>query len=54
LVAIAERIEQAIRLGRIDDLTEETRFTREKKETEVYNIEGDYKGKRKSYQNKDI
>ena len=54
LVAIAERIEQAIRLGRIDDLTEETRFTREKKETEVHNVKCGYKNKRKSYQNKDI
>jgi hypothetical protein len=54
LVAIAERIKQAICLGRIGDSTEETRFTREKKETKVYNVEGDYKGKRKSYQNKDI
>jgi hypothetical protein len=54
LVAIAERIEQAICLGRIADSTKEKCFTREKKETEVYNIEGDYKGERKSYQNKDI
>jgi hypothetical protein len=54
LAAIAERIEQAIRLGRIADSTEETHFTRKKKEIEVYNIKGDYKGKRKSYQNKDI
>jgi hypothetical protein len=54
LVAIAEMIEQAICLGRIADSTKEKRFTREKKETEVYNIEGDYKGERKSYQNKDI
>jgi len=36
LVAIAERIEQAICLGRIADSTKEKRFTREKKETEVY------------------
>jgi len=54
LVAVAERIEQAIRLGKIVDSTEEKSFTWERKEIEVHNIEGDYKGERKSYQNKDI
>jgi hypothetical protein len=54
LVAIAERTEQAIHLGRIADSTEEKHFTREKKETEVHNVKGGYKNERKSYQNKDI
>jgi hypothetical protein len=54
LVAITERIEQAICLGWIADSIEEKCFTRENKETEVHNSEGDYKGERKSYQNKDI
>jgi hypothetical protein len=54
LVAIAERIEQAIHLGRIADSTEEKHSTREKKETEVHNVKGGYKNERKSYQNKDI
>ena len=49
----AERIEQAIRLGRIVDSSEEKSFTWKKKETEVQNIEGGYKGERKNYQNKD-
>jgi hypothetical protein len=53
-VAIAERIEQAIHLGRIADSTEEKYFTRAKKETEVHNVKGRYKNDRKSYQNKDI
>jgi hypothetical protein len=50
---IAERIEQAIRLGRIVDSSEEKRFTKKKKETEVHNIEGGYKGERKNYKKKD-
>jgi hypothetical protein len=54
LVAITERIEQAIHLGRIADSIEEKHFTREKKETEVHNVKGRYKNDRKSYQNKDI
>jgi tRNA isopentenyl-2-thiomethyl-A-37 hydroxylase MiaE len=54
MVAIAERIEQAIHLGRIVDSTKEKYSTREKKETEVHNVKGGYKNKRKSYQNKDI
>jgi hypothetical protein len=54
LVAIAERNEQAIHLGRIADSTEEKHFTREKKEIEVHNVKGRYKNDRKSCQNKDI
>jgi hypothetical protein len=54
LVAVAERIEQAIRLGKIVDSTEEKSFTWERKEIKVHNIEGNYKGERKSYQNKDM
>ena len=53
LVAIAERIEQAIRLGKIADSTEEKRLIGKRKETEVHNIECGYKGKRKNYPNKD-
>jgi hypothetical protein len=53
LVVIVERIKQAIRLGRIADLTKEKSFTGKNKETEVHNIEGGYKGERKNYQNKD-
>jgi len=54
LVVVAERIEQAIRLGKIVDSTDEKSFTWERKEIKVHNIKGDYKGERKSYQNKDI
>jgi hypothetical protein len=53
-VTIAERIEQAIHLGRIVDSIEEKRFTREKKETKVHNVKGSYQNERKNYQNKDI
>jgi hypothetical protein len=53
LVAIAERIEQATRLGMIVDSTEEKRLTAEKIETKVHNVKGSYKNKRKNYQNKD-
>ena len=52
LVIIAEKIEQAIRLGKIVDLTEEKYFTRKRKETKVHNIKIGYKGKRKNYKNK--
>jgi len=54
MVAIAERIEQAICLGRIADSTEEKHFTKEKKETEVHNVKCGYKNERKGYQKKDI
>ncbi|KAL9354927.1 hypothetical protein Peur_052897 [Populus x canadensis] len=53
LVAIAERIEQAIRLRRIVHSTEEKCFTGERKENEVHNVKGSYKNERKNYQNKD-
>ena len=53
LVVIAERIEQAIWLGRIVDSTEEKSFTGKRKETEVHNIKSGYKGERKNYKNKD-
>jgi hypothetical protein len=53
-VTIAERIEQAIHLGRIVDSIEEKRFTRERKETKVHNVKGSYQNERKNYQNKDI
>jgi len=47
LVAIVEKIEQAIRLGRIADLTDEKSFTRKGKETEVHKIKDGYKWERK-------
>jgi hypothetical protein len=50
LVVIAERIEQAIGLGKIVDPTKEKGFTRKKKETKIHNTEYGYKGKRKNYQ----
>jgi hypothetical protein len=53
LVAIAERIEQAILLRRIVHSTEEKCFTGERKENEVHNVKGSYKNERKNYQNKD-
>jgi hypothetical protein len=53
-VAIAERFEQVIWLGRIADSTEEKSFTGKRKETDVHNIKSGYKGERKNYQNKDI
>jgi len=54
LVAITERIKQAICLGRIVDSTEEKSFTEKRKEVKVHNIRGGYKGERKSHQNKNI
>ena len=53
-VAIAERIEQVIRLGRIANLTEEKSFIGKRKETDIHNIKSGYKDERKNYQNKDI
>jgi len=53
LVTIAKMIEQAIQLEKIFYSTEEKRFTRKRKETDFHNIEGNYKGKKKNYQNKD-
>jgi hypothetical protein len=53
-VAIAERIEQVIRLGRIVDSTKEKSFTGKRKEIDVHNIKSGYKGESKNYQNKDI
>jgi hypothetical protein len=47
LVAIAEKIEQAIRLGRIADSTDEKSFTGKGKETEVHKIKDGYKCERK-------
>ena len=53
MVVITERIEQTIWLGKIADSNEEKGFTGKRKETKVHKIKGGYKGKRKSYQNKD-
>ncbi|XP_061945039.1 uncharacterized protein LOC133669048 [Populus nigra] len=48
-VTIAERIEQAIRMGRMLEPTEKKGFTGKKKDSEVNNVEGVYKGKKKNY-----
>jgi hypothetical protein len=50
LVIIAERIEQAIGLGKIVDPTKEKGFKGKKKETEIHNTEYGYKDKRNNYQ----
>jgi hypothetical protein len=50
-VATAKRIEQVVRLERIADSTEKKSLTRKKKETEVHNIEGGYKGKKNKLPN---
>ncbi|XP_034892100.1 uncharacterized protein [Populus alba] len=47
-VTIAERIEQAIRVGRMSEPTEKKGFTG-KKDSEVNNVEGVYKGKKTNY-----
>jgi len=49
VVNIAERIEQAIRMGRMLEPTEKKDFTGKKKYSEVNNLEGVYKGKKKNY-----
>ncbi|XP_061965260.1 uncharacterized protein LOC133689413 [Populus nigra] len=48
-VTIAERIEQAIRMGRMLEPTEKKGFTGKKKDSEMNNVEGVYKGKKKNY-----
>ncbi|XP_034908128.2 uncharacterized protein [Populus alba] len=48
-VTIAERIEQAIRAGRMSEPTEKKGFTGKKKDSEVNNVEGMYKGKKTNY-----
>jgi len=45
LVVIAERIEQAVRTGRIVDPTEKRGFIGKRKETEVHNVERESRGK---------
>jgi len=47
-VVIAERIEQAIWLGKIGDSSKEKGFIRKRKEIEVQNIQDGYKGKKKN------
>jgi len=49
VVTIAERIEQAIRMGRMLEPTEKKGLTGKKKDSEVNNVEGVYKGKKKNY-----
>jgi hypothetical protein len=49
-VIIAKRIEQGIKTFRISEPTKKKRFTRKKKNAEVGNVEGGYKGKM-NYQN---
>jgi hypothetical protein len=44
-VIIAKRIEQGIKTFRISEPTKKKRFTRKKKNAEVGNVEGGYKGK---------
>ena len=46
-VTIAERIEQAIRTGRMLEPTEKKGFTGKKKYSDVNNVEEVYKGKEK-------
>jgi hypothetical protein len=53
VVVITKRIKQVIRLEKIADSTKKKSFTGKRKEIEIHNIEGGYKGKRKNYQNKD-
>lgn len=48
-VTIAERIEQTIRMRRMLEPTEKKGFTGKKKDSEVNNVEGVYKGKKKNY-----
>eukprot|EP00258_Populus_trichocarpa_P037241 XP_024453260.1 uncharacterized protein LOC112326933 [Populus trichocarpa] len=50
VVRIAERIEQGIRSGRIAEPIEKRGFIGKKKENEVHNLEGGYKGRIKNYQ----
>jgi len=50
VVRIAERIEQGIRSGRITEPIEKRGFIGKKKENEVNNLEGGYKGRSKNYQ----
>jgi hypothetical protein len=54
LVAIAERIEQAIRLGRIADSTDEKSFTGKGKKSRFTKSKMVTSVREKNYQNKDI
>jgi hypothetical protein len=50
LVIVAERIEQAIRIGKIADPSKKMGFTIRKKEAKVHHVKGGgYKGKNKIY-----
>lgn len=52
LVIVAERIEQAIKIGKIVDLSKKMGFTRRKKEAKVHHVKGrGYKGKKKYHDN---
>jgi hypothetical protein len=50
LFIITDRIKQGIKASRISKSTEKKGFTRKKKDVDVGNVEGGYKGK-KNYQN---
>jgi len=51
VMRISERIEHGIRSGRSAEPIEKRSFVRKRKENEVNNLEGGYKGKSKNYQN---
>jgi hypothetical protein len=49
LVVIAERIEQAIRMGRITDPSEKRGFVGRRKEADIHNVEGEGKGRKHNF-----
>jgi len=49
LVVIAERIEQAIRMGRITNPSEKRGFVGRKKEADIHNVEGEGKGRKDNF-----
>jgi hypothetical protein len=51
VVHVAERIEQWIKGGRITESLEKKGFTGRKREGDINNLEGEYKGKKVNYQN---
>jgi hypothetical protein len=51
VVRVAERIEQGIKVGYIVEPLKKKCFTRRKKEGDVNNLEGGYKGTKVNYQN---
>ncbi|XP_073259781.1 uncharacterized protein [Populus alba] len=53
-VRVAERIEQGIKAGRISEPLEKKGFVGRKREGDVNNLEGEYKGKKVNYQNPQI